>query len=120
MPAPDWNAVFGGGGTATTPAPVSAQPAAGPNWDATFGAPAAKTGGGGGILGGIISAPGKVIHEAIPTIENTVTGTIRLAGDVVAPGTHPSWGQLAHQWTSIFTKDPFTGTGVLVALEHPG
>ena len=37
----------------------------------------------------------------------TVTGSYQLAHDALAPGYHPSWGELGHQWGQ-FLHDPLS------------
>ena len=88
-----------GGGSASgwggTAAPVSAAPA---------------KSGGGGILGGITHFVGRTASDLESAAINTIPGVYKLAKDVVAPGTHPSWSTLGQEWSGLLHHP----------LRHPG
>ncbi len=82
----------------------------------------------------VTHAAGQVLTGAADVTASIGTGVYKLGKDAVAPGTHPSWGQLAHDWVNpqswfsskSINADPFAkdvvamGKGTVTPLLHPG
>src|SRR5215831_6658937 len=66
-----------------------------------LGQPAAPAHHGGGLFGGITHFVSKTASDLEHAAINAPAGAYKLAKDVVAPGTHPSWATLGQEWANV-------------------